>query len=377
MIPCQRALFDIPDDVAYLNCAYMSPLSRAVVAAGERGVRRKARPWEVTGADFFTETETARGLFARVVGARADEIAVVPSASYGVGVAAANLKLAPGKSVLVLEDQFPSNYYAWRDLGPVVAAGPIEGDLTAGILARLDARIGIAALPHCRWTDGALIDLVRVGARCREIGAALVIDATQSLGALPLDVGAVRPDYLVAATYKWLMGPYSLGFLYVAPERHEGRALEQNWIARAGSENFGALVNYRDDFQPGARRYDVGERSNFALMPMAVAALEHILAWGVTEIQATLAATNRGIAARAAGLGLKVAPEALRAGHFLGLGFPKGVPEGLVEGLAQDKVFVSLRGTSLRVTPHLYNTSHDINRLFNVLESFLIRYKAA
>jgi selenocysteine lyase/cysteine desulfurase len=76
--------------------------------------------------------------------------------------------------------------------------------------------VAIGALPHCHWIDGGLLDLVAIGARCREVGSALVVDATQSLGALPLDLAAVRPDYLVRPDYKWLLGPYSLGYLYVA-----------------------------------------------------------------------------------------------------------------------------------------------------------------
>ena len=157
-------------------------------------------------------------------------------------------------------------------------------------------------LPNCHWTDGGLVDLVAIGARCREVGAALVLDVTQSLGAMPFEVGAVRPDYLACATYKWLLGPYSMGFCYVAPHRHEGRPLEHNWIHRKDSEDFAGLVAYRDEYQPGARRYDVGERSNFALMPMVVAALEQIFEWGVDEIAETLGNRTAAIAQRATGL---------------------------------------------------------------------------
>src|SRR5690606_5697481 len=153
--------------------------------------------------------------------------------------------------------------------------------------------------------------------------------------------------------YKWLMGPYSIGFLYVAPRRQDGRPLEHNWIARAGSEDFARLVDYSDEFQPGARRFDVGEGANFALRPGAVAALEQILEWGVDEIAATLSAMTDRIAQRAGALGLIASPAGRRAGHFLGLRFPGGLPQGLPERLAASNVFVSVRGDSLRVTPHL------------------------
>lgn len=378
MIPSQRALFDIPDDVAYFNSAYMSPLSRSVVAAGEAGMRAKSQPWKITPPDFFSGSEAARAAFADLVGATADDIAIVAAASYGVSLAAKNLPLAAGSRILVLEEQFPSHVYPWRELAAasdadiLTVARPADGDWTAAILAQLDERVGIAALPHCHWTDGGLIDLVAIGRRCREVDAALVIDGTQSLGALPLDVKAVQPDFLVAACYKWLTGPYSIGFTYVAPHRQDGQPLEHNWIQRRESQDFAGLVNYRDDFQPGARRYDVGERSNFALVPAAKAGLDQIAGWGVDNIQATLAQRNNAIAERALGLGLTSAAPALRAGHFLGLSFADGVPVDLAERLAQNNVFVSVRGSkSMRITPHVYNTDDDVERLFEVLESVL------
>ncbi len=376
-IPCQRDLFDIPDDVAWLNCAYMSPLMKSAVEAGEAGIRRKAHPWTVAPADFFPGPEEARALFARLINASADEIAIVPSVSYGIATAARNLDAPAGSRILLLDEQFPSNVYAWRELATRTGARidtvprPADDDWTAAILERVGEDLSIAALPNNHWTDGGLIDLERVGAALREAGAALVLDVTQSLGALPLDVRRIRPDFLVCGTYKWLLGPYSLGFLYVDPEHHGGEPLEHNWIARAGSEDFTGLVNYRDDFQPGARRFDVGELSNFVLMPQANAAMRQILDWGVENIQATLTARNEAIAARARGMGIDSVSQGLRAGHFLGLRFAGGVPEGLGARLAQENIHVSVRGASMRVTPHLYNNDRDVERFLDALKRAL------
>lgn len=373
----QRHLFDIPADVAYLNCAYMGPLMHSVVEAGIEGARRKARPWSISTADFFTGSERARELFARVVGADAEGVALVPSASYALSCAARNLELRPGDAIVVLAEQFPSNVYVWREAARtrggslVTVPRPADDDWTRAVLDAVGERTAVVALPHCHWTDGGLLDLERIGARCREAGAKLVLDLTQSAGALGFDAAAVRPDYVACAGYKWLLGPYSLGFLWVAPEHRGGEPIEYGWTGRAGSEDFARLVDYRDEYQPGARRFDVGERSNFVLLPMLNAALEQILRWGVGAIEATLAARTAAIAARAAGLGLGAAPDALRAGHFLGLRFPHGAPAGLVETLAAERVYVSVRGSSMRVTPHLYNTGEDVERLFAVLERTL------
>src|ERR1035441_904832 len=165
MIACQRHLFDIPDDVAYLNCAYMSPLMKPALEAGTAGLARKAHPWEITPDKFFTGADEFRATAAQLVGCSADDMA-------------------------------------------------------------------IAALPHVHWTSGGRLDLVRIGEACRNLGAALALDLTQSLGALPFSVGslkndlqnAVQPDFAVAASYKWLLGPYSAGLLYVAPKWQQGRA---------------------------------------------------------------------------------------------------------------------------------------------------------
>ncbi|MDH3658872.1 MAG: aminotransferase class V-fold PLP-dependent enzyme [Alphaproteobacteria bacterium] len=379
MIPCQRHLFEIPDDVAYLNCAYMSPLSHAVADAGRRAVGRKVTPWTVKPEHFFTESEEARGLFAKLINAAADDIAIVPAVSYGLAVAARNLPVRAGDIILVLAEQFPSNVYTWRELAKATGAEvvtvdrPRDGDWTTAILERLDDRVAVTALPHCHWTDGGIVDLEAVGARCREVQSALVLDITQSIGALPFDVAAIRPDVMVAGGYKWMMGPYSLGFLYIAPEHQDGAPLEQNWISRAGSENFARLIDYQDDYQPGARRFDVGERSNFALMPQAIAALQQLHEWTVPAIAETLAAKTAEIAERARSIGLAPMAASRRAGHFLGIRFPDGVPDGLPERLAENQVFVSLRGDSLRVTPHLYNNEADVDRLFSVLQPMLGR----
>lgn len=377
LIPCQRHLFDIPDDVAYLNCAYMGPLMRSVWQAGEAGVGRKRHPWRISPQDFFSESERARSLFATLVNAAPDDIAIVPSASYGTAVAARNLGISAGQRVLVLEEQFPSNVYVWRaacrSAGAelVTVRHPENGDWTQAVLDALDDRVAVAALPNCRFTDGALLDLERIGGACREAGTGLVLDLTQSLGALPFDVTRVRPDFAVAACYKWLLGPYSLGFLYAAVGHQQGEPIEYNWIARAGSEDFAAVMNYQEEFQPGARRFDMGERANFHLLPMGIAALEQILQWGVRPIAKTLAARTDDIAARATALGLESLEAKRRAGHFLGLRFPDGVPAALAQALAERNVHVSVRSNSVRITPHLYNNDQDVERLFDALCAIL------
>ena len=377
MIPCQRHLFEIPREVAYFNCAYMGPLSTAVREAGERGVACKTRPWQIRPHDFYPEVERARGLFGRLLNVAADDVCVVPSASYGLALAARNLPILPGQTIVVLDEQFPSNVYAWREISREAGADvitvprPDDGDWTGAVLAAITERTAVAALPHCHWADGGIVDLVQVSQHCRRNGAALVLDLTQSLGALPVDLALVQPDFAVSACYKWLLGPYSLGFMYVAPRWQNGAPIEHNWITRRDSGNFARLVDYRDEYEPGARRYDVGERSNFHLMPMAVTAIEQVLEWGVEEIARSLAGTSAVIAERAAALGLQSLPAELRGPHFLALRFPNGMPIALAERLSAAGVYASVRGDFLRVTPHLYNDEEDVRRLLHALAEAL------
>jgi len=369
-------LFEIPDDIAYLNCAYMSPQLRTVRAIGEEAVARKSRPWEIFPRDFFENSEKARKLFAQLVSGEAEGVAIIPSVSYGMAVAAANVPIKAGQNVVMLEEQFPSNVYPWRELTERMEAQvatvprPAGQDWTNAVLEHIDERTAVVTVPNCHWTDGSILDLVCTGERAREVGAALVVDATQSLGAYPLDVSDVRPDFLVSAAYKWLLGPYSLGFLYVGEAYREGVPIEHNWISREGSEDFARLVDYTDTYGPGARRYDVGERSNFVLLPMAIEALRQILAWGVENIATSLRGITDRIEAEAESLGIEAVPKSMRVGHMIGLGLGLEAPKDLAARLAEENVFVSLRGRNLRVSPHLYNTERDVERLFDSLSRY-------
>jgi selenocysteine lyase/cysteine desulfurase len=369
----QRDLFEIPEDIVYLNCAYMAPQLRPAREVGERAVSRKSRPWEITPDVFFEDTEEIRALFARLVGGDADGVAIIPSVSYGISVAAANVQVREGQKVVILEDQFPSNVYAWRELTErsgarlVTLPRPEDFDWSRALLEEIDTNTAVVAVPNCHWTDGSLVDLARVGERVREAGATLVVDAIQSLGAHPFDVSEVRPDFLIAASYKWLLGPYGVGFMYVGEEYREGKPIEHNWINRRGSEDFSGLVVYQDAFQPGARRYDVGERSNFALLPMAAEALRQLLDWGVENVSETIGTLTDLIEQKAEERGITAIPKERRARHMIGLMLGPGAPDDLATRLTAHNVFVSVRGESVRVSPHLYNTEADVDRLFEVL----------
>jgi selenocysteine lyase/cysteine desulfurase len=368
-----RELFEIPETVTYLNCANMAPQMRAITDSGIHAVRARETPWK--GYDWFSRSEELRALLARILGASGDAVALVPAASYGIAVAAKNLPFSAGQTVLTLDQEFPSNVYAWRELasrksGRVVHAKREPGENWAdAILRSIDDTTAIVAVPQCHWMDGSTIDLDRVSGRARSVGAALAIDASQSLGARPLDLERIQPDFLTAVGYKWLLGPYGLGYLYVAPRwRDTGIPLEQSWLTRAGSDDFRRLVQYTDEYRPGSRRFDMGEFPQFVLTPMAITALEQVLAWGVARIGRTLSRMTERAARRAALAGYSVPPRAERSAHMIGIRIEGGIPEETPATLRESGVFVGVRGDSIRISPHLYNDTGDIDRLFDILE---------
>jgi len=373
MIPNQKQLFNIPNDVTYLNCAYMGPQLKSVSEAGKTSLTKKEQPWTLEVPDFFDPPEKLKSLYARIINAVSDQIALIPSVSYGIETAVKNTSINTGSNIVVLAEQFPSNIYSWQEIAKrkkaqiITVDRPRNGDWTKVILLAINEKTDVVALPQAHWTDGSVIDLMQIRERCDEVNAALIIDGTQSVGACPFDVQKFKPDFLITAAYKWLLGPYSLGYLYADPKYHNGTPLEYNWMPRKGSRDFSRLVNYTDEFEAGACRFDMGEKSNFVLLPMAIKALEQILDWGVGDINTTLSKLTSYAESEAVKLGLSVTPIPKRVGHLMGLRFKSGIPQDLIQKLKGEKIFVSVRGNSIRVAPHLYNDKSDFDRLFEVI----------
>jgi selenocysteine lyase/cysteine desulfurase len=371
-LPVQRELFDIPDDVAYFNCASLAPLLRASVEAGAAASARRAWPWLTGGDGWFTEAEERRALFAELAGVDPEGVALVPATSYGLAVAAANLTARPGQRVLVLADDFPSNRYTWQRFAQRTGAELVTVERREGqrwgeaVVAALDERVAVVAVLATHWADGGSVDLAAIGARARDAGAALVVDASQAVGAVPLDWRRIRPDYLVTVGYKWLLGPFALGYLYVAEPHRDGVPLEENWISRLGSEDFAALVDYQDRYQPGARRFDVGQRTHFETTPMATAALRQLLDWEVPRIAATLGRLTGRIQGEVEAIGLGLTSSD-RVPHMLGIDLPDQALGAVAGALADAGVYAGVRGSSLRVSPHLWTTDQDIERLVGAL----------
>lgn len=379
MLNSQREAFRLPAEAHYLNCAYMSPLLRSVEDAGVAGIRRKRNPADIQPADFFDEVNQVRRLFARLIQAEdPTRVAVIPSASYGLTAAARNLPLAAGQSVVVAAGQMPSNVYCWRrivderdgEMRTVTAPAAGEGTYTEAILDAIDEGTAVVALGTVHWFDGRQLDLEVISDRARDVGANLVLDGTQSIGAVPFDVERIRPVAVVAACYKWLLGPYSVSLAWYGPEMDDGVPLEETWLARPESDDFARLADYRDDFRPGAARYDVGETSNFALIPMVQAGLAQLVDWSVEEVAAYCGGLSSEIVRAAEGLGYSVSDPRERSPHIIGIRLRSEAQEAaLRDSLAARRVHVSVRGDAIRVSPGVYNDQEDVAALVAALDA--------
>ena len=381
MLMSQRDLFALPEDTHYLNCAYMSPIPKAVADAGMAGIARKQVPSQIISEDFFTDSNRARALFAQLVNTpEAQRIAIVPAVSYGMAVVAHNTSFEAGQNIVVAHEQFPSNVYPWHVVAKmhgleVRTVKPPDrlhrGDeWSTRILEAVDRNTVIVASAPVHWTDGTRFDLEAISARARDCDAAFIVDGTQAVGAMPFDVERLKPDALICAAYKWLLGPYSIGLGYFGPRYDGGKPLENHTFARVGSEDFRSLVNYSDQYRPGAERYDVGEHANFVLTPMLIAALEQVLRWNLDEVQQYCRTLTAELFVEAEALGFGFEREKWRSAHLFGLYAPESVDLATVFArLRERNVFVSLRGRALRISPHLYNNATDVAALVEVLRT--------
>lgn len=382
MLTCQKDLFNLSNELIYLNCAYMSPLLKSVEEAGIEGVRKRRNPaLDITPQDFFTHSKQLKALFAQLVNEpNSQRIAIHPAVSYGTAIVAKNIDCKAGQNIIVAEEQFPSNVYAWRTLAKqkdlkIKTIKPNNESLERGkdwnsrLLEAIDKDTVLVALPHFHWADGTRFDLVAIRKRTREVGALLVIDGTQSVGAYPFDIQEIQPDALFCSAYKWLFCAYTTCLSYFG-EYFDGKMpLEETWLGRKESEYFNKLVEYQDDYQDFAVRYDMGGRANPALQAMAIAALKQILAWGTTNIQTYLNHLTTPLFDALVQMGYLIEKEEYRSSHLFGIRLPKHIEmESVKASFAKHRISVSFRGTAIRVAPHVYNDENEINTIIKALK---------
>jgi selenocysteine lyase/cysteine desulfurase len=380
MLPSQRALFDIPREVCYLNAAAWSPLPLKTQEAGRAGVARKGQPWTLDAAFAAQQYERARSAAARLINAAPADVALISSVAYGVATAGKVLRVPKGSRVLLLENDHTSPVLEWMNRAPVegfaveVVPQPDDADWTAALLSAIERPgappVGLASISSVHWSDGGAVDLAAVAAALRRQGAALLVDATHGAGVMRLDVGALDPDFLVFPTYKWVLGPYGRAFLYVAKRRQDGVPLEQTAYGRRAIGSESAVYMRDTAYVADARRFDMGERDHFISLEMASIGMEMMAAWGQDAIQERLQMLTDRLAAGLRNAGVAMPSPRVRAPHVLSLKFPQGIPDGLIDRLAAERVYVAPRLGRIRISPHVYNDEVDADRFIDVFRKF-------
>jgi selenocysteine lyase/cysteine desulfurase len=377
MLASQRDLFDVPRHICYLNSASYSPLPLQTQEAGRAAVGRKGTPWTLEPSFANNQHERARAAAARLINADPADMALIPSISYGVATAAKVLTVDRGARVIVLENDHSSPVLEWQTRADAQGFAvetirrPDDGDWTSAVLAAIERSgappISLASISSVHWSDGGLIDIEKVGLALRQQGAAFLIDATQGVGVLTMDVRRLDPDFVIFPTYKWLLGPYGRAFLYVARRHQGGIPLEQTSFGRrdvrAENEVYFADVSYL----PDARRFDMGERDHFISMEMASIGMEMMAEWGASAVVQRLLMLTERIAESLRGIGVSAPERRFRAPHILSLGFEDGMPTGLVEGLASEGIYVAARLGRMRISPHVFNDEADADRFVAAL----------
>ena len=362
--------FALPAGVCYLNAASSGPIPEVVRQAGIAGISSKSQPWVRDGAAVSQPTSQLRGLAAELIGAQPSDVAVITSVSYGLATICGNHRPAPGSRFLVLAGEHTSLTLGLARHASIHGCTlefvrPTHGDDWTAALAEALLRPGappvsLAGLTPLHWASGAAIDLAGLIPMVHRQGGVALVDATQAAGILPIDVAQLDPDWLIFPTYKWLLGPYHLAFLYVAPRHQDAEPLEQHVGTRQDANP--ALLQDSSQLRllAGASRLDSGEPDTYAAIPMGVAALQFLKNWRIGEIAGHIAGLTKALMDGAASLPLQTIDARFQVPHIVAFRGPTAFPETTVARLAAHHVHVSVRQGLIRVSPHIYNSEADI-----------------
>ncbi|SDG93739.1 aminotransferase class V-fold PLP-dependent enzyme [Psychroflexus sediminis] len=376
----QNHLFSLPQNLHYLNGAYMSPNLKSVEKAGMEGVLRKSDPTSIKESDFFEPALEIKSLFGKLINSPASQNALIPSASYGLINALRNVPFRSGQHGIMVSEEFPSDHLALRkicqdhkaDLRVIPPPVFIKGRTltwTEDIIESITEETAVVVMSSIHWMQGLKFDLKAIGEKCRSTHTYFIVDGTQSVGALPMDVQEFNIDALICASYKWLLGPYSSGLAYYSEKFNQGEPVEYSWMTRKDSHDFDKLTSYPEDYGSGAMRYNVGEFSNFIALPMLKAGLEQILKWKVENIQSYCFELLEPLRAFQKRKGLEMEDEVNMSSHLYGLFLPESLlTPKLKDDFKTHNIHVSIRGNFIRVSPHVYNTAHDIDAFIKVLD---------
>lgn len=375
----QKHLFQLEKGTHYLNCAYKAPLSKAGEAACLKALKRGRNPYHITQEDFFTETIEVRKLFAELIHAKPQQIAIIPSTSYGFSSVLNNIKGKKKGNAITIQEEFPSGYFSlqrWctdnkNDLIVVKPSkkNPGGASWNQKLLKQINKQTSVVLISSVHWMNGVKFDLKAIGKKCSKMGAKFIVDGTQSVGASPMDIQKYKIDVLVCASYKWLMGAYSIALAYIGDDFQNGRPLEEAWINRVKAVEFSKLSDYEEVYEAGAGRYNVGETSNLLTLPILKASLSQILAWKPIEIQKYCNALIEPLRIFLKGIGVELGKGKYFSNHLFSLQLPEAYDSiALRANLKKHQVYASIRGQYLRISVNVFNDKKDINKLIEVIK---------
>jgi cysteine desulfurase / selenocysteine lyase len=363
---------------AWLNCAHQGPLPLVAVRAAERALADKTAPHRITDDAFAEVPARLKGALGRLAGVPAGEVILGNSTSYGLQLLVQGVEWRQGDEVLLVDGDFPATIVPWLPLAErgvtVRLLRPEGGALDAGQLA---AELTPATRLFCTsWVfsfTGQTVDLAALGQVCHRAGVTFVVNGSQAVGAVPLDLAALPVDALVSCGFKWLCGPYGTGFCWLRPDLLASLAPRPAyWLAHSTQDDLGQDRGYRLRDDLGAAGYDVPGTANFLTFRPWTASVEYLLGLGIDRVadrdQALVERFLQGLDPDRYRLVSPRAGPARSALVVFGHHRPERTP-ALHRRLAEAGVDVAFRRGQLRVSPHLYNTPSDIDRALEVLDT--------
>jgi cysteine desulfurase/selenocysteine lyase len=365
------------EDATYLNFAGHAAIPRVALNAVQASVAAKRRPHIVDDQSFFSVARSLRQTLATLIGASQDDIALTNGAGAGLAMIAYALKWSADDEVIIAGGEFPANYATWK---PMEAREGIKVQIThpqgqfmqAGdLIAAMTPRTRVISVSHVRFDDGSILDASSLAAACKRNGTLLVLDVSQSCGAIPMDVRRLGADFIVCAGYKYLLSPWGTGFLWSKPENVDLlRPGPYNWLSQ-DVESF-ARLNYVDP-RPARTlsRWDAAEASsiyNFNLTVMEASARFVLNATPALIHDHNRSLINYFFERLPDGYRLASPRLASHRGVFgcIEVG-SRGDTESLYQTLRDERFVVALREGKIRVAPHLLNSTQDIDRLLVVM----------
>jgi cysteine desulfurase / selenocysteine lyase len=365
------------EGVTYLNLAGNSPIPKVAIKRMQEAIEWKKSPQRIPDTAFFEVPNRVRAAIAKLIGGKPEEIALTTGASTGMAAVAYGLEWKPGDEVLTASGEFPLQYATWKPMeereGIKVTAVKPGGTChsTDDFIAALTPRTRLVSVSHVRFDNGAMIDATNLAAACHAQGALLLLDVSQSCGAVPMDVTQMGADFLVCAGYKWLLGPFGTGFFWA---KHEHIAKMRPgpfyWMAAEGVNNFADLATAPPRPANAAKRWDAAETANYYNLAALEGGLELVLRAGASTVAEHNHQLIEQLFERLPKDRCVVASPLERErrgpyGCFQARSAEK--TRDLYEKLRTENVITSLREGKIRVSPYLYNTEQDVDRLVRMI----------